>query len=307
MNKAKIGLRNFAVAISALTIIGHLVLGFESSWAQVLATLATTYVLETGFEVIQAKQQRRPMAFLQSFPSGLSFFYPAHITGLAIAMLLYPGGRIVPFVFAGSVAICSKVIFRTTIDGKSRHFLNPSNTGITAALLLFPSIVSIAPPYEFTEYVRTFWDIAIPVIIVASGTFLNYKLTGKHLLILGWLSGFVAQALVRSIVFGDPVLSQLMPMTGVAFILFTFYMISDPATTPFKARAQVGFGLAVALAYGVLIQLNVPFTLFFALVGVCVLRGSIWAIQSRRTGAGRPPQYKAQDYAVVYSSPGGMR
>ncbi len=26
-------------------------------------------------------------------------------------------------------------------------------------------------------------------------------------------------------------------MTGVAFVLFTFYMVTDPGTTPFKLRS----------------------------------------------------------------------
>lgn len=282
MLKAKIALRNFSIAISILTVVGHAFLGFETSWAQVFASLVTTYVFEAVFEVIRARQNHQPIAFLRQFPSGLTFFFPAHITGLAIAMLLYAGGHIMPFIFAGAVAICSKVIFRTIISGKPRHFLNPSNTGIVLSLVLFPSIVGVAPPYEFTEYVRLFWDIAIPTAIIFTGTFLNYKLTNRHPLILGWIGGFLFQALIRSAVFSQPFLSQVMPMTGVAFVLFTFYMISDPATTPTDLRGQIVFGVSVALIYGILLSLTVPFTLFFALAAVCTSRGIYWTVHHRR-------------------------
>jgi Na+-translocating ferredoxin:NAD+ oxidoreductase RnfD subunit len=61
-------------------------------------------------------------------------------------------------------------------------------------------------------------------------------------------------------------------MTGVAFILYTFYMVTDPATTPSKPRAQVIFGLAVAAAYAVLMLMHAVFGLFFALTIISALR-----------------------------------
>ena len=53
-------------------------------------------------------------------------------------------------------------------------------------------------------------------------------------------------------------------MTGVAFLLFTFYMVTDPATTPSTPRGQIAFGAAVAAAYGLLMAFHVVFGLFFA-------------------------------------------
>ena len=62
-------------------------------------------------------------------------------------------------------------------------------------------------------------------------------------------------------------------MTGVAFVLFTFYMVTDPGTTPSKPVDQVIFGAAVAAAYGLLMVCHIVFGLFFALTIICVLRG----------------------------------
>ena len=62
-------------------------------------------------------------------------------------------------------------------------------------------------------------------------------------------------------------------MTGVAFILYTFYMVTDPATTPSGRRDQIGFGLSVAAVYGLLMVMHVVFGLFFALTIVCAVRG----------------------------------
>jgi hypothetical protein len=94
-------------------------------------------------------------------------------------------------------------------------------------------------------------------------------------LILGWWSGLLAQAILRNVLFGAPLIASLNPMTGVAFVLFSFYMITDPATTPFKTRSQLAFGLAVAATYGALVCLHVVFGFFFALTLVSGGRGLI--------------------------------
>jgi Na+-translocating ferredoxin:NAD+ oxidoreductase RnfD subunit len=71
-------------------------------------------------------------------------------------------------------------------------------------------------------------------------------------------------------------------MSGLAFLLFTFYMVSDPATTPDHPRRQVVFGAAVAIVYGILVSLHVVFGLFFALTVVCAVRGLYLYWASRR-------------------------
>jgi hypothetical protein len=68
-------------------------------------------------------------------------------------------------------------------------------------------------------------------------------------------------------------------MTGVAFVLFTFYMVTDPGTTPSKPLNQALFGLGVAAAYGLLMSFHIVFGLFFGLTLVCVCRGLMLAVQ----------------------------
>src|SRR5207244_8226189 len=116
-------------------------------------------------------------------------------------------------------------------------------------------------------------DWLLPAVIVLSGTFLNTRFTGRVPLILGWLGGFLLQAGLRSQIQGTPLPAALLPMTGMAFLLFTFYMVTDPATTPSQRNRQVLFGLAVATVYGLLQVFHVVFGLFFALATVCALRG----------------------------------
>jgi hypothetical protein len=265
-------LRRFAVAITLLNVLGHFVLGFEPSWAQPLAALATAYGMEITLELVSAWSERRAAKFAGGFLSLVDFLLPAHITALAVAMLLYANERVGPIAFATAVALGSKVLVRVPTGGGPRHCLNPSNTGIAVTLLGFPW-VGIAPPYHFTENLTGVGDWLLPLIIVLSGTYLNTRFTGRMPLILGWLGGFVLQAIVRSEAFGTPVAAALLPMTGVAFLLFTFYMVTDPATTPNDPPAQLTFGAGVAAAYAALMVLHIVFGLFFALATVCAVRG----------------------------------
>ena len=93
--------------------------------------------------------------------------------------------------------------------------------------------------------------------------------------------------------FGTPVAAAWMPMTGLAFVLYTFYMVTDPATTPSSPRAQIAFGTAVAAAYGLLVTVHVVFGLFFALTIICAIRGlslyaNAWAASKAPAKVERP-------------------
>ena len=275
------GLRRFAIAITFLNILGHTVLGFEQSYAQPLIALATGYSVELLLETVDTLTNERPAQFLGSWHQFIDFLLPAHITSLAIAMLLYANERLLPIAFAVAVAITSKAIFRVTVGNKTKHFLNPSNFGISVTLLLFPWI-GIAPPYQFTENLMGWADWTLPILIICTGTFLNARFTQKLPLIGGWLGGFILQAVIRSYFFDGSFLPALLPMTGVAFVLFTFYMVTDPGTTPFKPSDQVIFGLAIAITYGILTTFHLVFGFFFALTAVCCFRGLILSVQPYR-------------------------
>jgi hypothetical protein len=279
------GLRRFAIAITVLNILGHAFFGFEQSLAHPLVALAAAYSTELLLEFIDARCNRRPLRFLGGGPRRfVDFLLSAHISGLACAMLLYANERLGPVMFAAVVAICSKAVLRVPVGNGTRHFLNPSNFGITVTLLAF-SWVSVAPPYQFTENMTGAGDWILPAVIVCTGTFLNARFTRRLPLIAAWLGGFVAQAVVRSFIFDSPLDAGLVPMTGVAFILYTFYMVTDPATTPEGRREQIAFGLSVAAVYGMLMVAHIVFGLFFALTIVCTVRG-LW-LHAKRWVKGR--------------------
>lgn len=267
----------FAIAITVLNLAGHLFLGFEQSFVHMLVAMATAYSLELLFETLAAKIEKRLPNYAGGFKKLVLFLLPCHISALAVSMLLFTNVQLMPIVFGTAVAVLSKVIFKVNIHGRMRHFLNPSNTGIAICFLLFPW-VGTAPPYQFSENVSGASDWILIAIFVTLGSFLNAKFTKKIPLIAAWLIGFFLQAVIRTSIFGTATIAALVPMTGVAFLLFTFYMISDPSTTPMRTKNQIMFGAGVALVYGCLMSMHIVFGLFFALFIVCSLRGLyFWA------------------------------
>src|SRR5947209_5194925 len=122
-------LRRFAVAITILNVLGHFVLGFEQSWAQPLVALATGYAMELALERIGAWADRRSPQYRGGWCALVDFLLPAHITALAVSMLLYANDRLWVFAFATAVGVGSKTLIRVPVGpGRVRHFLNPSNT-----------------------------------------------------------------------------------------------------------------------------------------------------------------------------------
>jgi hypothetical protein len=279
-----LALRNFAISISAFNVLGYTVLGFEQPWLWPILAVLAAYATEITFELISAWAQQRALRFTgRGFRGVLEFLLPAHITGLAVNMLLYANSLFWPVLFGVVVAVAQKHVLQAPIAGRMRHFMNPSNFGIVVVLLLFSARVAISPPYMFTEWAGTLFKLLIPMVILGAGTLINATLTKRIPLIVGWAGGFAIQALIRHWIWGVQLNTALGVMTGVAFVLFTNYMITDPGTTPVKPRPQFIFGGAVAVVYGVLMLMNVVYTLFFATVIVCAGRGlGWWAAHLRR-------------------------
>lgn len=263
----------FATLITIWTVVGHLSLGFGQSWAQPMVSLTVACSLQIFLEWLDARASGRTPRYAAGPMALATLLLPAWISGTAIGMLLYTSTLLVPIAFASALAICSKVIFRAPV-GKSatQHIFNPSNIGISGALLLFPWI-GIAGASHFTENVTGFWNWVVPGVILATGLFLHAKSTGRLPMVLAWIIGFVLQGFVRDLIFGLPWPVQLMPITGAPFVLFTLYMIPDPATSPIQLKWQIVFGLSIASLYGFLIAMHVPYGLFFSLSLVSAFRG----------------------------------
>ena len=276
-------------------VLGHTVLGFEQSWATPVTAVLTAIAVSMVLDWVDARARNRQVRFAGSVSNFLNFLPACLIPGFATAMLLYANERLWPVVFAVVLGIGSKVIFRAPVgNGHTQHIFNPSNFGVATTLVLFPD-VSFAPPYHFTENITGFWDWILPMLVLLTGIIIHALFTGRLPLVAGWIGGFMLQAVIRATLFDIPVFVPLVPMTSAAFIIFTLYMIPDPATTPLKPLRQALFGFLVAAVYAVLQVSHVVFGLFFALLAVCAIRGmALYLCQLRATFHATPVAVKPQ-------------
>ena len=286
-NMRLLALRRFAITISVLNLLGHTVLGFENSWAQMVVALLMAYFTEILLETVDAVANRKTPRFAGGVTSFIDFLLPAHISGMAVSMLLYCGGQLLPFAFASAVAIASKALLTVKVNNSDRHFLNPSNTGIALTVLLFPTIAPIMP-WQFTERLSSNWSSAFPVVVVALGTYMNWRYTKRMPLVFAWVLAFAIQGEIRCLINGLPLIVGLVPITGMSFVLFTFYMITDPGATPSDWREQVVFGAATAVLYCFLVLAHIGFAFFYALFLVSFCRGLLLHLQESRQAASAP-------------------
>lgn len=271
----------FAFLMTAWNIVGHTILGFEQSWQQYLTAMGTALFVQFLLEWVDARANCRPLRFAGGVSNFLNFLPPAIIAGSACGMLLFANERCWPYAFASAFSIGSKVLLRVPMaNGASQHAFNPSNLGIVVTIMAFPWI-GIAPPYHFTNRIDIgdgTWNLIVPFLVMVTGIFLHGLVTGRLPLIAAWILGFIGQALVRSVVNGLPFMNLLIPMTGASFVIFTLYMIPDPATTPIEGWAQVVFGVSIAAVYGIFLQLHIVYGWFLALITVAAIRYVIlWA------------------------------
>lgn len=234
-----------AAILLAYVLLGITVLGFNRSPAQVLQTVATAVLLDFALHAI-LRRGAPPL-----FP------FSALISGLGLSILVnYAHGpwlASLPVVFA----IGSKYLF--TFRG--RHVYNPALFGVVASLLLGQGYLSESPAYQWGG------SFAALAFVATLGSMLFVLPVRRAALILSFL-GFYVLALGLRAWF----LRHHMPMetwfmgalTSPAFFLFTFFMLTDPATSPASRRGQIGVAAAIVAVDFVLHLKLALSTLFFA-------------------------------------------
>ena len=262
----------FAGLLSAYAVAGFTVLGFNRDPLQVFLTVLAC----VGLDFILARMLRGEWIFPLS----------AYITGLGLSLLVnYPHDYFLLFlpVF---FAIGSKYLL--TCGG--RHAFNPGLVGVVAALLLGGGRFATSPPYQWGD--DPLWAGLFLAAAACAGFAGNIRRTP---LILSFLISFIALTLLRAWLMRWHLPPRTLiegTLTSPAFFLFTFYMITDPMTSPQKPRAQIAWGISVAVLDLLLHLRSSLATLFLALFLVSMARWLGWhLVQLWKTGwlALRPP------------------
>lgn len=213
--------------LGTFLLYGVSYLGWQNETSKYIALLASVVVTQLAFTHYTTRRY-------SSIKSAL-------ITGLGLCLLLRTGS-IHTAILAAAIAISTKFLIKV----KNKHIFNPANVGIIAAMLL-ANDAWISPGQWGSSVLLWFFVGAAGLMMIlkvgrldTSFTFIltfGVLLFARQVLYLGW----------------EPSV-WLHQMSNGTLLLFTFFMITDPMTTPNHKYARVLW--SVVLAVGLFVASN---------------------------------------------------
>jgi len=211
--------RHYQIGVlSSLILIGVSSFGFHLPLWHVIscigASLATQFV---GDKILGRKfDVRSPM-----------------ISALSLTLLLRTGSIWLSLA-AGVLAIGSKYLIRF----RGKHIFNPANFGLVVLALLFTG-AWVSPG----QWGTVSW---LAILLVGLGGIVTGK-AKRWDVSLSFLGFFAIFLLARTLWLGNPISIPVHQLQSGALLIFTFFMISDPKTTPNARLGRVLYAGLVAL------------------------------------------------------------
>jgi len=222
--------RHYQIAVlSTLVLLGVFVFAFDMQAWHAGACIGSTVITQ----------------FIASRLKGHSFDARSPlITALSLTLLLRTGS-IWLSIAAGVLAIASKYIIRFPDGSKgSKHIFNPANFALVVLSLCLTG-VWISPGQ---------WGAAP---LLAIGLFMAGGIvTGKAKrwdVSVALLVSYATLIFGRALWLGDPLSIPMHQMQSGALLVFAFFMISDPKTTPDSRKGRIVYAALVA-SLGFIIQ-----------------------------------------------------
>lgn len=211
--------RHYQIAVlAALLAYGLTRLDFEVGGAQAAAMLTTAlltqFLCTRGLPATPAFDPRSAL-----------------ISGLSLCLLLRTNSFELAVV-AAVVTVASKFVIR--IDGQ--HLFNPTNFGIVVMLLTGHAWVS---PGQWG-------NVAFFALLMACLGSLVVTRAARSDITLSFLVFYMGLVFGRSLWLGEPMSIPIHRLQSGALLLFSFFMISDPRTTPRSRLGRMLFALLVA-------------------------------------------------------------
>ena len=241
----------FALILTTYAVMGTLWLGFNRSPVQMLLTIAAACALD--------------VALHRALKGEWTFPLSAYISSLSLTLILnYAHDHFLLFlpVF---ITIGSKYLL--TFRGK--HFFNPSLVGVTVTLLFFGGLITTAPAYQWGGT----WAMSAFMVTAALSLFVFR--VGRGWLVASFLVFYALQTALRAYLMRahlPPEMLFLGTMSAPPFFLFTFFMLTDPKTSPDSRRGQVALAFAITVVDLYLHTKESVFTFFYAAFAVASTR-----------------------------------
>jgi enediyne biosynthesis protein E5 len=208
---------------SSFTVLGQTVLHFAITPAQLVTALAVCCGWDASFHRALYGRWIVPK-------SGI-------ITALGLGLLLR-GPGLYPYAFAGTLAILSKHLIK--VNGK--HVFNPSTFGIVATFLLISGTHT-----SFDQWGRSAW---IAFLILNLGMFVIYRVR-RFDVVISFAAAFFVFNGIHELASGYSLNTYAFWATwhtsaAPAALIFTFFMITDPRTSPSTRLGRVAYCVATA-------------------------------------------------------------
>lgn len=158
----------------------------------------------------------------------------AAISGLSLCLLMR-SDSVLLLLAAAAIAVGSKFVLRV----RGKHVFNPTNFAIVV-LLIVSDRVWVSPGQWGSAAFFGFLIACIGGLVV--------NRAARSDVTFAFIAAWSALLIGRSLYLGEPMTIPLHRLENGALLLFTFFMISDPKTTPDSRLGRVLF--AAAVAYG---------------------------------------------------------
>jgi Na+-transporting NADH:ubiquinone oxidoreductase subunit NqrB len=222
--------RLFQIAIlSSLLAYGLWGLDLEVRPGLVLGMLATALAVQGLFTYLFRLPRFDPKSALIS---GLSLGLMLRTDSLALGCL------------AAVIAISSKFLIRH----RGKHVFNPTNLALVS-LLLVSERVWVSP--------GQWGSVALFGFLLAGLGSLVVRRAARSDVTWALLLAYSSLIFGRALWLGDPLAIALHQLSNGAFLIFAFFMISDPKTTPDSRPGRILFAILVAWVAG-----YIQFTLY---------------------------------------------
>jgi Na+-transporting NADH:ubiquinone oxidoreductase subunit NqrB len=170
--------------------------------------------------------------FLRALHLGHKGYLSALVTSLGLSILLRSDSLWVHPLIA-CVAISSKFLLRL----QGRHFYNPANLGVVIAISFLPG-AWLSPGQWGTDTLLGLWFIFLGATVTQRAR--------RHDIAWAFLGSFAALLALRCAYLGLRPQVLLQQLSSGVLLLFTFFMISDPMTTPRHHHMRLLFAVLVA-------------------------------------------------------------
>ncbi|MDP9260776.1 MAG: RnfABCDGE type electron transport complex subunit D, partial [Actinomycetota bacterium] len=278
---------HLAAVIMTLQALGQVAFHFRVSIAQILLSLATCALLEV---VITLWRQQVIM-----WPAS------ALITGNGVAFILrIPGMRHGDWwslrswwIYVGTAAVA--LLSKYLIKWRGGHIFNPSNIGLVLCFLILGR--GRAEPLDFWWGPMSPWLGVAFAVIITGGLAILSRLRLLWIAVSFWASFAAGIGVLAATGHAMTARWHLGPITGPYFwwvlltspevLVFLFFMLTDPKTSPRSQRARVVYAVSVGLLAALLIApLRTEWASKVALLGalaiVCVARPLLAALPLAR-------------------------